>query len=180
MQLQLIGKKFGKLVVISCSETKNREGRTQMLCKCDCGNHTNVLGCNLKSGKTKSCGCIKKALKKERPNWKGYGEISGIFFHRIQSQAIERNFPFTLTIEQIWDLFLKQKGKCALSGINIKFQSRAKKSDGTASLDRIDSSKGYEPDNIQWVHKRVNIMKQNISDKELINWCDVISQYHKK
>jgi len=45
---------------------------------------------------------------------------------------------------------------------------------GTASLDRINSVRGYEPDNVQWVHKTVNFMKQALSDKELLEWCQKI------
>jgi hypothetical protein len=46
--------------------------------------------------------------------------------------------------------------------------------DFSASLDRIDSSKGYVKGNVQWTHKTVNIMKQAMSDEELIDWCKVI------
>jgi hypothetical protein len=46
----------------------------------------------------------------------------------------------------------------------------------TASLDRIDSSKGYVEGNVQWVHKRINIMKNDLSDSEFIEWCRVVSK----
>jgi len=46
----------------------------------------------------------------------------------------------------------------------------------TASLDRIDSSKGYVLDNVQWVHKRVNFLKRDYSEKELLFWCNAISE----
>jgi len=46
--------------------------------------------------------------------------------------------------------------------------------DTTASLDRINSSKGYTLDNVQWVHKTVNIMKQGLSDEDFKYWIKMI------
>lgn len=46
----------------------------------------------------------------------------------------------------------------------------------TASLDRIDSSKGYIPGNVQWVHKDVNKMKLALSEKRLLELCTLIVQ----
>lgn len=60
----LLGKKFGKLTVIKDAGTKN--GRTQYLCKCDCGNEIVVYAVNLEIGKTKSCGCLKVEEAKSR------------------------------------------------------------------------------------------------------------------
>lgn len=55
----MIGNKFGKLLVISQSG-KNKRGDILWLCKCDCGLEKIVKGSNLRIGKTKSCGCLKK------------------------------------------------------------------------------------------------------------------------
>jgi hypothetical protein len=46
----------------------------------------------------------------------------------------------------------------------------------TASLDRIDSSKGYIIGNVQWAHKMVNRMKNDMPQEEFIEFCrDIIS-----
>lgn len=51
------GSRHGRLVVEEFVEVANR--RSKWLCRCDCGNMTTVLGCNLrKELKTKSCGCL--------------------------------------------------------------------------------------------------------------------------
>jgi len=47
----------------------------------------------------------------------------------------------------------------------------------TASLDRIDSSRGYEIGNIQWVHLITNQMKQALDESEFVEWCKDISNY---
>lgn len=48
----------------------------------------------------------------------------------------------------------------------------------TASLDRIDSARPYEPGNVQWVHKTINMMKQQFSQGVFIGWCHKVAQKH--
>jgi len=52
----IIGDKFGRLTV------KEYKGGSQWLCECECGNETSVYTGNLKSGNTKSCGCLHKEV----------------------------------------------------------------------------------------------------------------------
>lgn len=56
---KLIGQKFGKLTVIKFLGT-NSYGKHEYECLCDCGNITIVVEAHLKSGNTRSCGCIKQ------------------------------------------------------------------------------------------------------------------------
>jgi len=141
------------------------------------------LNLPLKSVKHKAWGNKFKGtgmLKKERnPLWQGYGEISGSVLTNIRKGATARNLSCDISIKQIWELFLAQNRKCALSGKDIYFSSTCKSYDGTASLDRINSSKGYIIDNVQWVHKWVNLMKQDMDDQEFIDWCHAISSFKK-
>ena len=46
-----------------------------------------------------------------------------------------------------------------------------------ASLDRIDRTKGYEPGNVQWVHKIVNDMKGTLKDADFIAWCGAVASH---
>lgn len=41
-------------------------------------------------------------------------------------------------------------------------------------MDRIDSNVGYTKENVQWVHKRINIMKQNLQEDEFLYLCKLI------
>lgn len=111
--------------------------------------------------------------KKEKShNWKGCREIPGRYFTRVKSGAIDRNIPFEITIEDFATQFEKQNGKCALTGVNLSFGATTKDSDtSTASLDRIDSSKGYTKDNIQWIHKDLQKMKWDLTQDNFIEWC---------
>lgn len=57
----MTGKRFGRLTVIKRAEshrTKGGQTKTRWLCKCDCGNEKIVIAQDLKTGHTKSCGCI--------------------------------------------------------------------------------------------------------------------------
>lgn len=54
----LAGNKFGRLTVIKRSNEKGR--RVKWLCSCDCGGSKEVVADQLLSGKTQSCGCLKK------------------------------------------------------------------------------------------------------------------------
>ena len=67
----LTGMKFNRWTVIERAGS-DKHGKAIWLCKCECGNEKNVNGCNLTSGKTKSCGCLQKEhLKKlNEEQWK--------------------------------------------------------------------------------------------------------------
>lgn len=54
-----IGKIYGYLTVIERGPN-TKEGRATWICQCKCGNKVTVLGKNLRSGNTKSCGCYQK------------------------------------------------------------------------------------------------------------------------
>lgn len=110
--------------------------------------------------------------------WKGYEEISGSYFGRIQKSAKDRGILFDITIKDIWNKFIEQNKKCALTDIEIYFYpkgcSRRDKYLKTASLDRIDSNKGYTKNNIQWLHKDINKMKWEFTQDKLIEYCRLI------
>jgi hypothetical protein len=66
-----------------------------------------------------------------------------------------------------------------LSGLEIRFHKPGEKFTAqTASVDRIDSSKGYFLDNIRWVHKTINYMKMDLEDIEFLNLCRNITVYN--
>lgn len=117
-------------------------------------------------------------INKNNKRYTGYEDISGSRWDRIRKMATERCLDFLIDIKWAWLLFIKQKNRCALSGVEITFpETQRKEHQGTASLDRIDSSLGYTEENVQWVHKRINIMKGDMSDSEFIDWCKIVVDY---
>ena len=171
----LIGKQFGKLTVNEFSHIGNYR-HAYWVCKCDCGGIRVTSSRQLLGGRAKSCGCIHSECGEKNKNWKGCGEISLSFFNKIKSDAIRRSLPFEITIKECWELFINQKRMCKLSGLPINFRTKIKTFDGSASLDRIDSSKGYIKNNIQWVHKDINLMKWNFPLNRFLYLVDAINR----
>lgn len=153
--------------------------------RCECGAITYQPLSRIKQGrKCKKCNL---PWGKNHPLFSGLEELSGSKFYRIKSHCLrgkDRILKFNLNIRYIWELYLAQNRKCIFTGLELNFENKIRKDsnyiEGNASLDRIDSSKGYVKGNVQWVHKSVNIMKQDMPDAEFIKWCDLISQHAKK
>lgn len=180
-KIDLTGQRFGKLTVLGLIKPLNKNNRClYWKCKCECGNEKNIQGGHLRSGHTNSCGCSWYEFGKQRKSWKGHGEIPSTYFTRLLSGAKKRKHPFNITIEYLWKLFLKQERKCALSGLPLDFTyGRNHHHKGTASVDRIDSTKGYIENNVQWVHKDINWMKQDYSNEYFLKLCNIINEYKK-
>lgn len=167
----VIGQRFGRLVVVERvrdADDKRIPSRqyAKWKCVCDCGKETVVGGRTLRYGATQSCGCLKlDIIAPDR-----CGELSSSYYNNCKKSAANRGYEWELTPEYLYDLFLKQNKKCSLSGVDI-ILTKTKSSNQTASLDRIDSTKGYVVGNVQWVHKHINIMKNVSSNDEFLDWC---------
>ena len=72
------------------------------------------------------------------------------------------------------NIFQQQDKRCKYTKMELVFETHGKK--GNASLDRIDSNKGYIKSNLQWVHKDVNRMKWDISHEGFIKICKLITE----
>jgi hypothetical protein len=177
LRLNLEGKRFGKLIAIKWTKFNGRH--RYWLCKCDCGKNKEIAATHLVRNKINSCGCSQTRIGKQNNAWKGHGEISGAYFSGIKEKARQRKIDFKISIEYIWSLFEKQKRKCALTGLEMQFPTKCKQR-YTASLDRIDSNKGYVEGNVQWILGDVNWMKNNFSQDYFIEICQLISQKHNK
>jgi hypothetical protein len=174
-----IGKKFGKLTVISLSHIHENASHWDVIC--ECGTKKVVQGSSLAKGNIVSCGC----WNRERL-WKGCGELSKTYWSKLIGGAKKRNLSFDITIEQAWELFEAQNRKCALSNLDISFARSYSRNiylledeKQTASLDRIDSNRGYSLDNVQWVHVILNRMKSNLQPQDFVNWCQKVVQHDK-
>lgn len=167
------GKKIGKWTVLGFDSCKisGKKYYTKWECLCECGSKHIVLKSNLLSGK--SNGCSSCAATSSRGagngNWKGDGSISGSIWYRVLYGAGSRGIPVEITTEDLQDTWLLSNNACALSGLPIELGK-------TASLDRIDSAVCYRKDNIQWVHKDVNRMKNKYDQNYFIQVCKRITE----
>lgn len=86
------------------------------------------------------------------------------------------DYKWELVPEDLVDLWKKQKGRCAISGVFLthhKDGSGAK--DYNASIDRISGQKGYTVANTQLVCYRINIMKHTLSEDMFYWWVKTIN-----
>ena len=120
----------------------------------------------LNSGRSKSCGKCRKG--EDIYNYSGYKDITGTKWNSIKNNAKKRNIDFDITKMDVWDILEKQNHLCRLTKIPISFLNK------TASVDRIDSSIGYIPSNIQIVHKDINRIKSNLEQSYFIELCTLV------
>jgi hypothetical protein len=174
-----IGDSFGDWVVVN---NVFIDRYAKVPCRCKCGVVTNVDAYTLVAGKSNGCKlCSLPRSTDKNPSWKGYEEIPLSWFNGFKRRSKRE---FEITIEDVWELYLKQDKKCMLTGMDISFKNtrtRGYKELGTsctASIDRIDSSKGYILSNIQLVHKDVNIMKNAFDQSYLISLCKAVVDWN--
>lgn len=97
------------------------------------------------------------------------GAVRVAWYNAFRTSALSRGLEWELTIEFVDALYEIQSGRCAFSGESIGWSIRGW--DHTASIDRIDNSKGYLPDNVQLVHKEINMMRGSLSAERFVDLC---------
>ena len=121
--------------------------------------------------------CKHKQYNKRRISNRGNGSLDRLLLDRLRAakeRAKNKNISINITFDYIKELWNKQKGICAISGIsmsNIIFEGRV---NTNVSIDRIDSSKGYDVGNVQLVCSVINQMKSDLNYQELIFFCKSI------
>lgn len=182
--IDLTGQRFGKLVVLEIAETKN--WNVYWKCQCDCGNTKNVLAARLRSGKTKSCGCLRKEM------------------------LVDRSRKHDLRHKRIYSIYCTMKARCYnpnneeyknYGGRGIKicpewlgengvenFAKWAYSSGydenadfGQCTIDRENVNGDYEPSNCRWATQKVqanntrtNVILEHDGEFHSIHeWCDI-------
>lgn len=177
--IDFTGARIGNLTIIEPVSFNVKGGgkHVRWKCKCDCGNDHIAYSHHLSRSITSRCReCSHKAHRSPL-------ELKNYIWKNIKKSANERNLEFSIDQDWAYELFLHQNRKCALSGETIRFPeciADYHKGGCTASLDRMDSSIGYTKNNVQWVHKKLNIMKRDMEDSDFITWCNKVSHYNKK
>jgi len=185
-----IGDSFGDYKVISEEIFRGNSNKKKIKVQCKCGTEKILDYDYLKNYLNPICSkCAKKEQhrkiidnrKKNGTLHKGIGCLNKTFINSIKQSAIRRGYKWLITIEELWYLYLNQDKKCKLSGLEINFSEYLKKGrydfkNANASLDRIDSSKDYTLDNVQWVHKDVNRMKNIFSQEYFIKICKNVAE----
>lgn len=185
-----LGKQYGNFTVISEEIGRSNDQKILFKVKCSCGKEQFIRAYFLESGRQSCCkSCSQRNAVYANPGrgnflgkeHEGIGNFTKTAYSYFKRNAKRRNISWSdeLTIEYLYDLLLKQNKKCALTGVHIDLTESRKSSNVnfelmTASIDRIDSKKGYEPNNIQWVHKDINRMKWAFPQNQFIEMCQLV------
>ena len=109
--IDMLGTKYGRLTIVS--RAKNTETRSVWNCVCDCGNTLSVQGKKLRSGHTKSCGCIRKetSSKQGKANAKhGLSRTRGYarYHSRLREIAEIRQRPKWADLKKIMEIYVNR------------------------------------------------------------------------
>ena len=161
----LMGKKFGRLEVISFDGIKHRYAYWK--CKCDCGNITSVRSSHLIEGTTTSCGCYNKEMSSIRTKelfTKHSLSNSRLYrvYKSIKSRCYCENSPEYknyggrgITICEEWRNDFKAFYDWAMAN---GYNENAKTMDCT--IDRIDNNGNYEPSNCRFVDMKTQALNK--------------------
>ena len=121
--------------------------------------------------------CKKCSNRKTENCHRGFvGKVRISHFNKFKVGAETRKLKFSITPEYVQGLWEKNNCCCALSGMPIDWEG-IPVNNITASLDRIDSSKGYIEGNVQVVHKHINMMKQHYDNEYFIKLCQAVAKH---
>lgn len=116
-----------------------------------------------------------KIFYHNKKQWGGCGNLSGDFWWTIRSNKEN----FNITIEDAWNKYVEQDGKCALTGLELDIHSKV--GVRTASLSKINNQHGYSKSNIRWIHKDINNkMRKYFCDQSLKYWCKKVVDYYER
>ena len=151
--LDLKGKVFNRLLVVSPTGRTVRTGKLWK-CLCLCGKHTEVTAAQLRSNKTKSCGCLQRE-RTSRKNTK-HGSSGTSLYERWSSlkkrcrNKNDADYKYYgargITVCDEWNSFLNFKEWALANGYHSHL-----------SIDRINNNEGYMPENCRWVTHAVQM-----------------------
>lgn len=152
----LSGKKFGRWYVVKRTDdhiSKSGYHFTQYECRCECGSTALVLASALKSGRSKSCGCLhsEQAADVCRSNFKAHGE-SKTRLYKIYHDMIKRCYnPNTSNYKNYGARGITVCDEWLNGWESFKDWANANGYDESLTIDRRDVDGCYCPENCRWV-----------------------------
>ena len=151
----LIGQKFGRLTVIKKLKSNKRQ-QSVWKCKCSCGNITIIPRPNLKSGNTKSCGCLRNEAKKHGlykhslyPIWNAMVQrccnFNNVNYPNYGGRGIKIYKQWKNDFKKFYDWAILNSWKKGLQ------------------IDRINNDGDYKPSNCRFVTSRKNNQNKRVS-----------------
>lgn len=172
--LDLHGYRFVRLMAIEVIKEKGK--RTRWLCKCDCGNFKEVVTDYLRSGRTKSCGCLQKESRKSKDiKFKKHGKWESPEFRAWQGMWQRCDNPNN-----------KNYKKYGARGIKVSkrwenfeqfYEDMGPRPSNEYSIDRIDNDEGYYPANCRWASRSTQMKNRTVSlSKEAYRIIELIME----
>lgn len=185
------GDKHGRLTVISHSG-KDHRNKHLWLCLCECGNEKVVVGDNLSSGKSNSCGCLKTEFLARRGNQYGLYEDREVALLKVQYSHLKRRnklkgFSDVISLDEFCTI---SKSPCKYCGLEYskEIEDRVNESKKQKRLsdhvlkcngiDRVDSSKGYTVENSVACCKYCNTAKNTMTESEFYAWIKRVYEFN--
>lgn len=185
------GDKHGRLTVISHSG-KDHRNKHLWLCLCECGNEKVVVGDNLSSGKSNSCGCLKTEFLARRGNQYGLYEDREVALLKVQYSHLKRRnklkgFSDVISLDEFCTI---SKSPCKYCGLEYskEIEDRVNESKKQKRLsdhvlkcngvDRVDSSKGYTVENSVACCKYCNTAKNTMTEIEFYAWIKRVYEFN--
>lgn len=150
-KLNLIGERFGRLLVVNTAP--NRGAKTYYLCKCDCGNMTEVSTNSLRKGEIISCGCyLRDFINKKKAQ-----SVRNTRLYRCWQSIKSRCFnPNAKAYKWYGARGITMCGEWVNSFHSFRDWSFANGYAENLEIDRIDNDGNYSPDNCRWVTHKEN------------------------
>lgn len=148
---QLEGQTYGRLTVIRRAGSK--AGRVTWACMCECGTTVEVVSNALTSGHTKSCGCWRDQRNRSAPLKHGHARRGTPFTPTYRTWQSMMSRCYNKKLKSFKDYGGRGIKVCDGWHLFENFLAYMGERPKGMTLDRIDNSKGYTPDNCRWATK---------------------------
>lgn len=151
-KLDLGGKTFGRLLVLSECAERNQDGLVIWRCRCDCGKEVLVAGASLKKGGTKSCGCRRlDHLRALGGRKRTHGKSTEPIYQVWRSMVKRCHLPSASGYKNYGGRGIKV---CEAWMDFQAFYADMGDAPTGLSIDRIDVNGDYEPSNCRWATQK--------------------------
>ena len=160
------GDRFERLTVIAFSHNDKRHRRHYTV-KCDCGKIKTVQGTLLRSGNTRSCGCLSNEARCRTRLPNDRGVINHIIL-QYKRHAADRGLKFLLDYETVEKMVRAPCTYCGIVGGNLKKTKNLKAGFAHNGIDRLDSDGDYITSNVAPCCGACNRAKRDMNRDEFV------------